>query len=375
MPPMSRVFLAIMIALLLHVSPPVAACTIPVFRYALEHWSPSAYDIVVFHHGDFSKDELAMLRSIGKRSANAEIRDVDLAGKVDDDDQELWKAQEKTGELPWVIVRYPESEAQSPLAWSGHLSREGLLAALESPARKELAKRLMAGESCVWIVLGSADKEADDRIAKTLATEVKRLETTLTLPEIAADGPQIKSSLPLKLKFSVLRIARDDPRETAFVRMLRVAEPELAESEETLVIPVIGRGRAVSALAGSRVDGERIGAFAEFVSGQCSCEVKYLNPGIDLLMTANWDAIFEDGHDPAVDESPRDRPGKTVPIAPATRPTVIATTRPTVVATPHKIEPATDTQPDRQKWLIGAIAVTAAIALVSGLVAMRRRRN
>src|SRR5882724_6638213 len=67
---------------------------------------------------------------------------------------------------------------------------------------------------------------------------------TIEWPEIAADGPQLHSSLPLKLEFSILRLSRSDPREAALVKMLRVAEPELADSEDALVIPVIGRGRA-----------------------------------------------------------------------------------------------------------------------------------
>lgn len=368
---MHRVSLGLLVALMSCAAVPAQACTIPVFRYALERWTPSLYDIVIFRHGDFSREQLTMLESIGRRQANAEIRSVDLAGKVDDEDMELWKAQEKTGDLPWVVARFPGSDAKSPVAWSGTLSREGLLSSLESPARAELSKRLMAGDSCVWVVLGSANKENDDRTAKTLATELKRLETTLTLPEIAPDGPQIKSTIPLKLKFSILRVSRDDPREAALVQMLRVAEPQLFKSEEALVIPVIGRGRAVSALPASKVDGERIGAFAEFVSGQCSCEVKDLNPGIDLLMTANWDLIFEDGQNPIADEPPREVGGKIVPIAPAI---AVATTRPVVAAVATvQNSPAAQTTGWR-KYVIAGIALMAVVAVISGIAALRGRK-
>jgi hypothetical protein len=381
MPGMFRLLPALSIFLVLCAAKPAGACTIPVFRYALEHWTPALYDIVVFRHGDFSKEQLLMLEKVGSRTANAQIRSVDLAAKMEQEDQELWKAQEKTGELPWVVARFPGSDAKSPLAWSGTLSRDGLISVLESPARAEIASRLMAGDSCVWVVLGSKDKESDDRTAKTLERELKRLESTLTLPEIAADGPQIKSPLPLKLKFSVMRVSRDDPREAALVKMLRVAEPELAESEETLVIPVIGRGRAVSALPASKIDGERIGAFAEFVTGQCSCEVKDLNPGIDLLMTAKWDAIFEDGGAAAVVDPPVETAGKIVPIAPAiaTKAADVAvaiadSAAPAVAGLPSGVanipSPVRDGQ---RKWLIAAIALTAAIALFTGIALLRRR--
>ena len=100
MPLMHRVCSGLLIALMSCAAVPAQACSIPVFRYALERWTPSLYDIVIFRHGDFSREQLTMLESIGRRQANAEIRSVDLAGKVDDDDLELWKAQEKTGDLP-----------------------------------------------------------------------------------------------------------------------------------------------------------------------------------------------------------------------------------------------------------------------------------
>ena len=364
-----------MIAILVYAAQPAAACSIPVFRYALERWMASPYEIVVFRHGELSRGETATLESAGKALANIEIRTVDLRADIAEEDQELWKAQEKTGDLPWVVVRFPGSDAKSPIAWSGKLSREGLLAALESPARRELARRLMAGDSGVWVVLSSDDKESDDRLEKTLVRELGRLEKTMTLPEIAVDGPQLRSSLPLKLKFSVLRVARDDPREAALVRMLRVAEPELAQSDEALVVPVIGRGRAVSALMGSRADEERIGAFAEFICGQCSCEVKDLNPGIDLLMTANWDLIFEEGRDPAIEETPRGAPGKRVAIAgpsPATVP--VLGKEGGVVVVERRVESPVVERHEGRKWRMAGIALAAVIVLLSGVAVFRGRR-
>jgi hypothetical protein len=177
-----------------------------------------------------------------------------------------------------------------------------------------------------------------------------------------------------------MRVSRSDPREAALVKMLRVAEPELAESDETLVIPVIGRGRAVSALPASKIDGERIGAFAEFVTGQCSCEVKDLNPGIDLLMTANWDVIFEDGGAAALATDPPVEPaGKLVPIAPAiaskAADVAIVNSAPPAMSSPvapvaNIPSPSVDAH---RKWLIAAIALTAAIALFTGIALLRRR--
>src|ERR1700710_1421100 len=71
------------------------ACTIPVFRYALERWVPSPYEIVVFDHGGLSRAQQGMLDAAQKVLANAEFRTVDLAGDVAEEDQELLKGREK----------------------------------------------------------------------------------------------------------------------------------------------------------------------------------------------------------------------------------------------------------------------------------------
>ena len=38
---------------------------------------------------------------------------------------------------------------------------------------------------------------------------------------------------------------------------------------------------------------------AEFVCAPCSCRVKELNPGVDLLLTADWKALLENPPKPA----------------------------------------------------------------------------
>jgi hypothetical protein len=50
----------------------------------------------------------------------------------------------------------------------------------------------------------------------------------------------------------------------------------------------------LGALSGKGLDEDALRDAAAFLAGPCSCRVKELNPGIDLLMTADWDA-FVDG--------------------------------------------------------------------------------
>ncbi len=46
-----------------------------------------------------------------------------------------------------------------------------------------------------------------------------------------------------------------------------------------------------------------VASCAQFLAGACGCEVKELNPGVDLLMVADWDAIVEGR--PAVEPATR----------------------------------------------------------------------
>jgi hypothetical protein len=340
------------------------ACSVPVFRYALEHWTPSPYELVVFTRGDLAETDQATLDDLSHDHANIEIRIVDLAGDLAEADQVLWKAQATTT-LPWVAIRYPESDENSPNLWAGRLDKNRLASQFDSPARREISQRLLAGQTAVWVLLESGDKPADDRLASRLSETLKRFEKTIKLPDIAPDGPQLESPLPLSVSFSILRVARNDAREAALVSMLSIAEPDLAHSTEALVIPVLGRGRAISALAASHLNEQSLTTFAQFICGQCSCEVKELNPGIDLLLTADWETIFKD-RQPPDEESSMPKAGVAVPIP------VTATVAPLIHEAPtSESEAHRNTRP----WLMLAIFVAAALALVSGAIIIRSRRS
>jgi hypothetical protein len=352
--------LLLLLAIALLSPAPARACTIPVFRYALEHWDPAPYEIVVFTHGPLTDADESVIDHLNAEHANIALRPIDLAADPTPQDQALLKTEHPT-QFPWAVIRYPESEEQTPVTWSGRLS--DLPAQLNSPARRELTRRLLAGQSCVWILLESGDKPTDDRLAARLDASLKNLEKAIELPDIDPDGPQLHSPLPLKLSFSLFRVARNDPKEAAFVQMLKVAEPDLSSSTEPLVIPVLGRGRAISALAASRVNDQTLSDFAQFICGQCSCEVKDLNPGIDLLLTADWNSIFADRQPPEDVATPR--AGVSVPIPVAARGTVFPP------QPPFDPPPPTISRP----WLIPAIVAAAALALVSGAFVLRARRR
>lgn len=145
----------------------------------------------------------------------------------------------------------------------------------------------------VWLLVESGDKARDDAAAKLLEVESKRLEKSLELPEAAPDDPQMRTELPLKIAFSTIRVSRNDPAEQMLVRMLLHIDESVSAITGPIAFGVFGRGRALPPLAGEQLTAEIIEQVGYFVTGACSCEVKSLNPGFDLLVAADWDALLE----------------------------------------------------------------------------------
>ncbi|MHC4680903.1 MAG: hypothetical protein ACYTEK_19655, partial [Planctomycetota bacterium] len=95
----------------------------------------------------------------------------------------------------------------------------------------------------------------------------------------------------LSFEFSTLSLSRSDPNEQFLLAMLLNSEPDLDEyAGEPILFPVFGRGRALYALVGEGINTDNIREAVGFLTGPCGCEVKMLNPGVDLLMAFNWDA-------------------------------------------------------------------------------------
>ena len=80
------------------------------------------------------------------------------------------------------------------------------------------------------------------------------------IKEIEEDpnSPALVAEVPLKLAFSVLRVKRDDPAERMFVSMILNAEEELGRQSDPIVLPIIGRGRALWPLTGKDLNDEEI---------------------------------------------------------------------------------------------------------------------
>ncbi len=271
-----------------------SACNVPVFRYALERWEADPYEIVVFHNGSLTEEQQALVEGMEKTGrdllANLTVTRVNLAGELPPSLQTLWRRQANASP-PWMVVRYPQQTGIENSAWAGPLNAETVKALLDSPARRDITQKLLRGDAVVWLLLGGGDGRRDDRVRQKIETELRQLEQSLVLPERSELDPPINPDLPLKIAFSTVGIAHADPAEQILVNLLLNWNTNLHAATEPMLFPIFGRGRAVSPVVGGQITAEAIRDMAEFLTGPCSCEVKAINPGYDLLLAANWRSV------------------------------------------------------------------------------------
>jgi len=281
------------------------ACSVPVYRYAFELWAPDEYEVVLFHHGELKGDNVK-LRELLKPKAgetapvpNIRIHDIDLETNEIEQWQKLWNEQgPKDTKEPWLFVFYPAQTGKPVTVWNGKFTKESLALVFTSPARRDLAKRIQAGDNAVWVLLESGNAASDKALREKLEGYLAKLEKNLKLPELKAQdieaGLISVSADDLSIRFSVLSIAPDDAKEAVFRSMLMSAEPDLKDHVGALVFPVFGRGRSLFAMTEKGVTEDNVAEDCAFLTGPCSCQVKRQNPGFDLLTSADWDKLKEE---------------------------------------------------------------------------------
>lgn len=324
-------------------------CNIPVFRYALERWRCTPYEVVVFHRGPLEGVARTTVDELRKQTANVDVDHVDLAKPLTGRMKQLWEAQKDPAE-PWMVAIFPGVEI---IAWSGPASAEAVRLLVDSPARREVTRRILSGDTAVWLLLDSGDPAADDAAAKLLDGQLRTLEKRLKLPEHSPEDPPLLTDVPLKIEFSTVRVSRGDAPEKTLVEMLLRSDTEL---KGPVVFPIFGRGRALWAITGAGLSAETIGDAAAFLTGPCACEAKADNPGLDLLIAADWEQALATGR---VEEP------KAIPIPEIPK-------RPPPAPEPPKPAEAPPPSPSDRSLLWLGVAAAGVLVLVTGARALRR---
>lgn len=360
----------ILVLVLLALPGPAVACSVPVFRYALERWPASPYRLTVIHRGELEPEQQAFLLkySLLPSVANLNVEPLNLAGNLEPAKRGL--AQQLVGDapLPHLHLSYPESEEKRPPIWKGTFpSQADAKKLLDSPARQQIVRRIAAGDAVIFLLLTCGDGPADKAAQALLAAELPRIQKQIELPEATVDGPQFMSKVPLRAAFSTLTVARADAEESNLVRQLLGSEDGLEKVRGPIVFPIFGRGRALCALHGEDLTADSLQQSARFLCGACSCQVKELNPGLDLLLTADWEQLL------GIHETPVEDPTR---VKPPSRPAI----PPGPAALRHQIKCTVGRDPveaaarERESsdvlllYALGAIAVVAiGLSLRSGM--------
>ena len=248
------------------------ACTIPVFRFALDRWEADPFRLVIPASWATQPEMMKLLVPLrGNGEANIRI--------------------EETADTTVTEARlmFPH---QDTALWSGKLDAATLPPLLDSPARQELLKRVLAGDSAVWVVCTKdADKAEADRIEKRL----RFLEQVAALPPQDPNDPdsQLGPGPPLKLKFSVLRLSLDQPEEKLFAAMLAgPKQQDFLTSGTPFAAAVFGKGRVLGSWPLTQLDDTAIEDASLFLIGRCSCRIKNENPGWDVVLKADWERML-----------------------------------------------------------------------------------
>ncbi|MFW6256077.1 MAG: hypothetical protein ACOC54_04580 [Candidatus Sumerlaeota bacterium] len=289
------------------------ACVTPVYRYALERWTSDSYRVTVFYRGALSEDDYEKLAPIISRSrriyghytdslekyiqhdekANISIRFANLDEDLSSGTLLNLEENAKT-RMPWVVLRYPRAAGLRHPMWSGELENLQADSLLDSPMRQKVADLLIEGETAVWVLLETGDKEKDAAALERLKSGLEYAKASMKLPEVdpeIAQGDLIERSKEIwRISFPVVSVSRADMKEVPFMTMLIKTEPRLMEHlQEPMVFPVFGQGRALPAFLGDEINDEKILEAASFLTGSCECEVKDQNPGKDMLIMAAWE--------------------------------------------------------------------------------------
>lgn len=252
------------------------ACSLPVFRFALDRWPADTFRLLVAEEEAQEPAVSKFLRNFGADSGlNLEIQ--------------------RTTEGPSRLLRPPHGDATETTLWKGKVESNWLQSLGEAPAAKELVRRLLAGDSAVWVLVESGNSPLDEAAAAALEKRLGYLQQAIQIPP--AD-PNDLSSRPgpgpeLTIRFSLVRIrpAAHAGEDSDALLRAALAGPQsgLASTNQPWFAAVFGRGRVLGAWAAADFGNEQVDEICLFLSGACSCQVKRQNPGWDLLLKVDWE--------------------------------------------------------------------------------------
>ena len=128
---MRRVSMVALLSALL-IADEARACSIPVFRFALERWTPASYQVLVLRESQLDSAQLDCLKRLQEaHKTNFRVAEVDDTANVG------LRWLNLRAPTPLLALRAPDAESKSPFVWSAPLTSANVDALLESPTRRQ----------------------------------------------------------------------------------------------------------------------------------------------------------------------------------------------------------------------------------------------
>ncbi len=310
-------------------------CTEPVFSYALRNWRPDPYTLLVVYKGQLKTKERLLINTTREsaKTGRISVLEIRVVNCSDSLAATRWPyiTTLSADTLPYCYLIYPHTRNISSPVWSGAFNKENIDRILYSPARKEIAERILDGHAGVWVLLESeytkdnatgtkngipgrltsliasgtsyfsSAKRNDRKAFKRLKTATKQINNTqkiLSPQEYNSSSILQNKTDSLPVKFSIYRLSRSNQSEKIFIRMLLKRFTKEGENNGPIAFPLFGRGRTLPPLKGEEINKQNVKEVSSFIAAPCACMIKAENPGYDLLFTISWvrrinrDAVF-----------------------------------------------------------------------------------
>ena len=295
------------------------ACSVPVFRYALERWDRDLYQVIVVKDGAFTEQEIALAQSLkaqtklGEGFLNAQVSIADLS---DPSMRETLlgmypqAVESVQAEMPMLTLFFPREQDQKNLIWQAPFDMVAIEQLQRAASNIEITDALLAGASTVFAFVECGDATVDQAAFDTLRSAAAKLQTTLEIPEgiigtngevtggrltpqqARAEDPsnQLKSGIPLRIQLEVIRLT-DHP----IVRsvLLHMEDGLHEQTKQPMAFPIFGRARVLPPMVGDAINEENITLAANYLCGACSCQMKAQNPGTDSLSDLDWRSYLD----------------------------------------------------------------------------------
>jgi len=275
------------------------SCTVPVFQYAMERWTQSYYEGVLLYQHELSEEEKAIFTRFQKmfRENNAllnlRVEKMDVhanSGKY----QRLIKDYEPEN-LPALALWFPRQKGKIEPFWTGKLQIEQLEHIIKSAKRKEITGHLLEGSPLVWMLIAPGDqypvKDYFRRLKDGISVSVEAMKKQPQYRPLIVKEDEV-------VTFPVVTVSADNPDESVLVSMVTGIQDGVS-LDEPIVVPVFGRGRALTSFPAKEISKEQIYNIMTFLMSPCACQIKMASPGMDMLIKAEWSEAFDEYAQPA----------------------------------------------------------------------------